>query len=176
MSRRSTPGYEVAGPTRRCAATGRTLTAGERYVATLVRAPEGDALERHDFGLDAWEDGARPDPGSELIGSWRSVVPERDRPAHQLLSDEELLELFESLEGAEDPSRLAFRYVLTLLLMRKRELVHEGAAPGLLRVRTRGPRERTTCYEVVDPGLDESRIEAVSEQLEAVMAEPGDEA
>lgn len=170
------PSYQVARPTRQCAATGRALLPGEHYVATLVEVPEQDDLARLDFSESAWNEGARPKPPLTLFGFWRGVIGDESKTPKQLLDDDELLDLFEQLEESTEPRRIAFRFVLALALIRKRLLVYEGGVPadpkrgvqGSMQVRRRGDQEKMLC-EVVDPGMDDDAIEAATEQIGNIM-------
>jgi len=164
-------GYRVAGPTRRCNATGRALEPGERFVATLIEAEDG--LERRDYCPQAWEHDARD--RAKPLAVWRAVVPEKDAPAGPIVDPAEVLELFESLDGCEDPTRTALRYVLALMLVRRRVLEYEGTRGGVLEVRTKGAIEDATRYRVPDPNLDDARIAEVGAQLESVLGVSGDQ-
>ncbi len=171
--------HDVARPVGRCAATDRDLSPGEAYVAALVEAPGSEQLTRLDFAADAWEGGARPEAPAALFAHWRSVVPEPGRPERSLIGEGEVMDLFEQLEGADEPGRQAFRYVLAILLIRKRRLVYDGGRPaepkrgveGLMFVRpwTRKGEPEAPVSEVVDPGLDEETLAAVTEQIGRVM-------
>ncbi len=165
-------GYSISKPTGTCAASGRAMVVGEEFVATLVE--RGDGFGREDFSLEAWESGSRPK--GRMVGFWRSVVASEDARAKRLIAGDELMDLFEQLEGTEDTSRLAFRYVLTLILIRKKLLLYEGTREGMVLVRARGvalPPEGPELVEVVDPGMTDERIQEVSEQLSAVIDEDG---
>lgn len=173
-STRSVP-YEVARPTRVCAATGEPIPAGDRFVACLTTTPDSEEIERLDYSLAAWSGGARPAPPRLVFGTWRSVMPAEGAKGPVLLGPEEMLDLFEQLEGAEEPERLAFRYVLALLLVRKKQLVFVGDRGGSMLVRPKGADPEQPPMEVVDPGMDESRIVEVSQQLDALLADGGDD-
>lgn len=170
------PSYQVARPTRRCAATGRELEVGERYVATLVEVPEQEDLARLDFAEAEWNSGARPEAPLALVGFWRSVIGDETKAAKQLLDDDELLDLFEQLEANEEPRRLAFRFVLALALVRRRLLTYEGGTPavpkrgiqGSMVVRRRGSPDAPKV-EVVDPGMDDEAVGAAVEQIGQIM-------
>ncbi len=138
-------------------------------MATLVERDE--ALERQDYCLEAWEGGARPE--GTVYGVWRSTVAEKGARRH-LIAGDDLMDLFEQLADAEDESRVAFRYVLCLILIRKKLLVYEGTRDGVLLVRPRGvpaSGEGSAFVEVRDPGMDDERIAQVCEQLGQVIDE-----
>ena len=140
MARIAGTQYSIGSATRRCAATDRELATGDRFVAALVQRPEEEVFERLDFSEQAWMDGTRPARGLTLYGFWRGVVQEPGAKKRLLIDDQSLLELFEQSEddlggaagtdGQVAPTnseRLAFRFVLGLILLRKRLLVQEGS-------------------------------------------------
>lgn len=172
MSLLAGPGYPIARATGRCAATGRQLQVDERYVATLVEREGQEPLERVDFSLAAWESGARPQGPGRLFASWRTAVPEPSSRKTAFLSDDELLELFEQLAEAGEARRVAFRYLLALILIRRKVLRYEGARAGVLTVRARTPAGALegAAMRVVDPGLDEQTIAGAMEQLGEIMS------
>lgn len=189
MTRGSTTGYTIGSATRRCAATGRELRTGEAFVAALAQAPDADDLMRLDFAGEAWDAGARPPRPLGLIGYWRGVLPEPGGKKRLLVDDQSLVELFEQTaepiggDPAADEDRLAFRFVLALILLRKRLLVQEGSAgPGgrnmLVRARGDKPIEGVppVLAEVVDPGLDEAAVVRVTQQVKAVLFDDADAA
>lgn len=173
--------YPVSRSSGTCAATGTPFAAGERYVAVLAeRAGEADgSLERLDFSQAAWESGARPAPPARVFAAWRAAYQENPPSRQPLLGDDELIDLFEQLGEADQPRQIAFRYVLALLLVRRRLLRVTGSrprtaeAPGALLVLPKGVTEGQPIA-VIDPGLDDASIAEVIEQLGQVL--PGAEA
>jgi len=175
MSRISGDAYSISRPTGRCAHTGAELRPGDRYVAALVERDGEEGYDRLDYAAEAWDAGARP---QRLFGFWRAVMPDPDAKPRMFIDDDGLLGLFDSLldepEGDDDQvSRDAFRWVLTLILLRKRLLrqVDARAQGGkrLLRVRPKGAPPESEPIEVVDPGMDEHAAAAAAERLSAVM-------
>lgn len=163
-----------------CASRGRPLAVGERFVAVLVERPDTDAMQRQDFSLEAWEGGARPAPPGRVFAAWRSVMPESVSPKKQLvMSDDELLDLFEQLSESTDQKKLAFRYVLALLLVRRKLLRYSGArgrGPGsvmLVSRRPTAPGVDMPTLEVIDPGLDEETLSGAMQQLGELMGMEG---
>ena len=109
--------YEIDRCSRRCAATDRELKDGETCFSALV--PESAAVVRRDYAAEAWQG-----PPENTIGWWKTTIvdPQAGRP-HWAPNDV-MLNYFERLledSGAEDA-----RYVLALLLIRRRILRVEG--------------------------------------------------
>lgn len=176
--------YETGRPTGVCAATGRKLEIGEKYVAVLAEPKVGSGLVRLDFAADAWDGGSRPESPARVFGFWRAIVTPAGAKKRQLVDDAALVDLFEQLEGATEPRKLAFRYLLALVLVRKRLLAMEGtraakgAEPGVMLVRHKGtaqPPERggdgPPYIEVVDPGLDRRAMEEGTEELASILSD-----
>lgn len=165
--------YSVHRCTGVCAASGRAFAPGEPHVAVLAESPE-HGLVRLDFAVDAWEGGARPGAPLRVFGFWRGVFQPHEQAKKQLMGDDELLELFDTLSGASDAKQVRFRYVLALLLIRRRLLRVVGQRRGsdgvTLQVLRRGESAgETTPTPVVDPGLDDVAIAEAVEQLTALV-------
>ena len=167
---RSPSQYEVARPSGRCAATGRALAPGEPCIATLCEGEADSGFERLDFSLAAWEAGARPD---RLFGYWKTTVPDPRHKRRVFVDDELLLNVFERLEGDDKPQRPAFRFVLGLILLRKRILKYagrreeSGGEVWLLRRRGADPLEAPIL--LINPNLSDRDLDAVTEQLSEIL-------
>ena len=184
MSQFNASSYDIQRPTGQCAFTDRTFEPGEAYIATLVEVdqPAGAAgaaglgLKRIDVALAAWEQGRRPD---ELFCFWRATVPLPDGKEKLFVDDDVLMNLFRRLEDAQQPDRQAFRFVLALMLMRKRMLKYGSSeqrrdATGaeqewwLMRGKSVAGAE-PEAFDVLNPGLDEQRLVQVAEQLGEIL-------
>lgn len=165
--------YSLARCTGQCAATGRALAHGEACFAVLVERDDAPGLERVDYSVKAWEEGARPAPPARVFATWRATFqPNESGKVKPLLSDEELLDLFQELGEASEPKRLAFRYVLALMLVRRKVLTAVGSGRGIIRVRPKGAPVEMEPIEVRDPGLDDGLVADAIEQLSKVV--PGE--
>jgi hypothetical protein len=122
MSRFGTD-YQIARPTGRCAATDRVLEPGSQCIATLCEREGEEGFERRDFALEAWDAGHRPDG---LFSYWKVTVPHPDDKPKLVIDDAVLADLFERLASDERPQRVAFRFVLGLILMRKKQFKFVG--------------------------------------------------
>lgn len=155
--------YAIQGPGRHCAATGRELQPGERIVSVL--GDEAGRLVRKDFAADAW-----PGPLAGAVAWWAGRVPEAGQPRRPPVNDELLLDCFTHLAGATDPRQENFRYVLALLLMRRKRLKFED-------VRKDGGRELLCLrdarsgarHELPDPRLTDSEMAAVQLEVFRVL-------
>jgi hypothetical protein len=151
--------YQIQSSTRRCAASGRELQPGEKYFTVLI--DQGDRFVRQDYSAEAWQG-----PPPEAFSFWATRVPlpeSRRRPA---IDDEMLLECFQRLEGQEDAGRLRFRYVLALLLMRRRRFrfeeakIEAGREVLCLRCSRTG-----ASFRVVNPRMTEAETKAVQDEV-----------
>lgn len=162
--------YQVARPTGKCAHSGETLEPGTPYIAALCDASEGEGFERVDYSIEAWESGVRP---AGLFSFWKSTVPDPEEKQNLLVDDAVLLELFERLDSDDRQQRVAFRFVLGLILMRKKQLKlvgrvdAEGELPQrwLLQVRgSEGPP-----LELINPQLTDDDVRELTEQLSEIL-------
>ena len=139
----------------------------------LLETGGEEELERLDYSLEAWESGARPEKGQRVFASWRTQAHEPGKKEGALIGAEGLMDLFEQLDEAEEPRRVAFRYVLALLQMRKRQLEYAGSAEGVILVLPRGSEEGAEPIRVHDPQasgeLDEAALAELAEQVEQVL-------
>lgn len=167
--------YDIIRTQDVCAKTGRALQVGEEHIAALVESPQEESLTRIAYSLDAWNNGPNLPPGTSLFGFWKRTIPESDEQPKQLVSHEEMFDLFEQLADATEHKQLAFRYLLALILMRKKILVFENSTPrtktehGVLTVRQRQKGGEGALFDVIDPGLDDETIAQASEELGQIM-------
>lgn len=168
--------YELGRRADRCAATGADLKPGDPIVVALVEREGDEGLDRLDFSAEAWDGGSRPD---RLFAHWRTTVRERSATG-PVLDMESMLSLFEELGAdSDDPRQNAFRYVLALALVRKRQLEMVGSRPadadsgqpGALLVRVKGEAggPESPVIEVAEPSIDARTLAEVSERLGLLM-------
>lgn len=103
--------FDVTPCSRQCAVSGRTFGAGETYFSTLHLERGGPV--RKDYSADAWRG-----PAEGAIAWWSSRTAEGDSSKPKLAPQDVLLNLFTEL--ADRPEEAEFRYVLALLLLRRR--------------------------------------------------------
>ena len=102
---------DVQRCSRKCAKTDRELQPGDAYVSALVA--DGASLKRLDFAADAWDQ-----PPEGTVAWWKSHLPGLGSKRAHWAPNDALLDYFQSLEL--DPAKSDVRYVLALLLVRRR--------------------------------------------------------
>ncbi|MDY7009641.1 MAG: hypothetical protein SVV80_02680 [Planctomycetota bacterium] len=160
--------YDIAKASGHCTACKRELAIAEEFVVALFDAEEG--FRREDFCKPCWE--SRSDESAEAFSIWHSRVPRPDEPKKPLISNNVLIEFFEKLDGQDEPAKINFRFVLALMLMRKRLLVYDGSESDEedgKEVWTMHFRGVQSPVKVIRPELDEGRIAEVGSQLGALF-------
>jgi len=155
--------YQIQPNTRRCFLTGRELKPGEKYFSVLL--DEAGQFVRHDYSAEVWQG-----PPDGAFSFWAGKVPASDGSKRPRIDDEMLLECFSRLEGQDDPSRVNFRYVVALLLMRRKRLKFSAALTEQGREVLRLRDARTGAeHEVVNPGLTDEEMASVQEEVLKVL-------
>ncbi len=155
--------WQVETPKGCCGVTGRQLAEGEPFYTVLFE--EGESFRRVDFSVEAWQ--GTP-PGS--FCSFKTRVPPKERRKKVFVEDEILVQFFQRLAEETEPARLQFRFVLALILMRKRLLRYEGSvADQSQEVWTLTLLRDRTAHQVINPRLTEEQIEGVSRQLGTIL-------
>ena len=158
--------YHVARPGGICAVSGRAIQPGEKLMAAVRETPAG--MERLDVALENWDGFDRTD----LLAFWQTSMPAAEAKKKVFVDDEVLGTLFERLSEATEPAKVHFRFVLGLILMRKRLVIYESTrhdnSGDVWVVRMKGRDER---LDLIDPKLNESQVLEVSQQLGQILNE-----
>src|SRR5438034_5357142 len=159
-------GYDVAKPLGKCHVTGEPIPAGEKFMAALRETPLG--FERVDVSTSAWPQFDRKD----VVGFWQTTMPAQEQKKKLFVDDEVLCDLFERLKDTTEAPKLNFRFVLGLILMRKKMLVYENSrteeAKDIWVVRFKGREDK---LDLLNPRLDEAQVAEVSQQLGQILNE-----
>lgn len=155
--------WEVGHSAGRCAVTGRVLEEGEEFYSAIFE--EGETFRRADFSIDAWTG-----PPENCFCHFKSRIPVKTKKKRLLVDSEMLVSFFTRLAEETEPVRIQFRFVLALILMRKRVLRYE-------RTTTTGGVETWAMvlmtdkseHQIVNPRLTDDQIASVSQQLGAVL-------
>ncbi len=156
--------WEIKKTLGQCFGTETPFEPGQEYYAALVEGEQG--LERRDFSLSYWQE-HKP----EVYCYWKSRMPHPEQKKKLFVDDEMLIAFFDRLAEETDSEKVNFRFVLTLILMRKRKLKYESSeidAAGweLWTLRVTGQDRSAT---VVNPHLSEDQIEQLSGQMGQIL-------
>jgi hypothetical protein len=176
--------------------------------------PHPSPFFRVDFCESCWDKGRRPEelspaalgletassesapPQLAMFSFWKTTVPFPQQKKKLLVDDSVLLDVFSRMEGRTEPQEIRFRFVLALILMRKRLLKYEGmedplapptgshdpAAPKPVETWRMIPKIpdptgapggtwAPSPVHVINPHLTAEQITEVSQQLSAILAE-----
>ena len=158
--------WEVDKPLGQCYSTGRKIEPGEEYFGALVEIEEG--LQRRDFCADYWES-EKPN----VFCYWKSKLPHPDEKKQLFVDDNMLMSFFERLENETEQEKLNFRFVLALILMRKRFLKYDATrnegGKEIWRLRIVGDKSTDNRVEVINPHLDEEQVQQLSSQIGQIL-------
>jgi len=166
--------WEVAKTQGVCAGCNQQLQLRQDYYAALVEAtadseatpqPNTEGFVRYDYCEACWSQ-QNPD----VFCFWKAQIPEPQEKKQLLVDDAVLLDIFERLAETDDQAKINFRFVLALILMRKRILKYQqtefrdGREFWIM-----GQVREQTTHEVFNPNLRDDQIQEVSEHLSTIL-------
>ncbi len=163
--------YNISKVSGACTRCQKDLPPGDRFVAVVREVNE--EFQRRDYCTNCWEgpEGQQLNRSPEVFGVWVSCIPQVQERKKLFVDDELLIDFFERLDGVTDQRKIAFRFVLALVLMRKKLLVYDcteqtdnGTEQWLMHLKG---SEHT--HHVIDPKMDEEKIAEVSSQIGAIL-------
>jgi hypothetical protein len=158
--------YDVQRCSRRCAATDRELKDGEACYSVLVA--EGAAVVRRDYAAASWHG-----PPENALGFWKTTVADPNMGRLHWAPNDVMLHYFERL--LDDPTAEDTRYVLALLLVRRRVLRLDGReadAAGRDMLVLHSSRSDTQ-YRVLETTPTPERAAAIEQQLAELLKTHG---
>jgi len=155
--------YEISKTRGQCSVSGRVFAENESFYTVLLETPQG--YERRDIAPECWSG-----PPEGAVCHFKARLPEKSQPRKTIVDDAVLVDFFRRLEKAEDEHKLRFRFVLSLVLLRKRLLKYERtdrtAAGEFWEMRL--TRDKTV-HRVFHPSMNEQEIDALTRELGAVL-------
>jgi hypothetical protein len=155
--------WEIDKSLGQCCATGRAIQPGEEYYATLVQTEQGFA--RRDFCVDYWLE-HKP----TVFCYWKTKLPSPDQKKHLFIDDDMLMAFFERLGAETEQEKVNFRFVLALVLMRRRRLKYDSSktdnGKDIWRLRLTGTQD---FVEVVNPNLGEQQVAQLTTQIGEIL-------
>ncbi|MBN1457646.1 MAG: hypothetical protein JW912_07335 [Sedimentisphaerales bacterium] len=156
--------WEIQKTVGQCSGTGKKFEVGQEYYSALVLSENG--FERLDFSLEYWQEN-KP----QVYCFWKTKMLSPDQKKKKLFIDDDMLmAFFDRLEQETEDEKINFRFVLTLILMRKRKLKYESSRnDGDHEVWNMKVTGQDRQVEVVNPELTEDQIAELSEQMGEIL-------
>ncbi len=155
--------WEIKKTLGQCCGTGKKFAVGQEYFAALIETPEG--FERRDFSVE-FSQAESPD----VYCYWKTKMAHPGRRRKLFVDDEMLMTFFERLADETEPEKVNFRFVLTLILMRKRILKYDSSeiknGREIWTLRVTGENR---SVRVVNPRLTEDQIAQLSSQIGEIL-------
>jgi hypothetical protein len=151
--------FNIRPVAKACAKSGRPFLPGDECWSVLVE--KDGQLVRQDFSAEAWSG-----PPAEAIGHWRCSVPDSVDKGRPKLDPDSLFDYFLQLSDSPNLLQQQYRYVLALLLLRKRRLILEEVIdvddrPTMRLVGSGGEGP----FDVAEEELSEEQIDRFQQQL-----------
>ncbi len=108
--------FNVRPIARQCAVSGKAFQPGQTCWSVLIE--KDGVIVRTDISEEEWTG-----PPAEAIGHWRSLYNGNAEPERKLMDTESLYDYFLQLSDSPNSLEKQYRYVVALLLMRKKRLV-----------------------------------------------------
>jgi hypothetical protein len=155
--------YQIQTNTRRCAVTGRELQPGDRYFSVLF--DENGALVRRDYAAEAWTGAPQG-----AYSYWSGRIAQESAARKPPIDDDMLFECLSRMAGETEPAKIKFRYVIALLLMRRKRLKFaEAHREGEQEVLVLQSPQRGERFSVIDPQLSDEEMTTVQDEVFEVL-------
>lgn len=110
--------WEIGKSQHACAVSGRVFAEGEEFFSALRE--DGESFARLDYSPECWQELDK----SAFFSFWRTKLQKGDgkRKNRLVIDVEAFYTFFRSLENEQQEARRLFRYLIALILVRKRVL------------------------------------------------------
>ena len=160
--------FSLARPRAVCVATNEVILPDEHFITALRETPLG--FERLDIKLSAWDAFDR----SGIVAHWKMTMPRAEAKKKLFVDDAALCDLLERLQDVESVEKQCFRFVLALILMRKRLVIYENTRfENEKEIWTMRLRGKEASFDLIDPKPTDEQIAAVKDQLGQILSEEG---
>lgn len=155
--------WEIKGRAHCCAKTGREFREGEYFYTLLFR--EGEGFRREDLSEEAW---AERNENIQPFSFWRSKYEPPAPPAPEPLPKDDAESLLRRLIMEQNPAYSNARYILALMLERKRILrPMESGDAGILVYEHAATGE---TFALPNPQLSFEQIPLVQKEVSELLA------
>jgi hypothetical protein len=155
--------WEIEKSLNKCDSCGKEFAEKEEYFSEIYEAEGGFA--RKDFCPSCWQG-----PSEKRFSFWKTRLPEKEEKPKKFIDMNVIFDFFERLADAHEKDKENFRYILALVLMRKRKLKFEGTkreeTGEFMILREAGTKH---TYNVKNPGLTEEEVGGLTEKIGEIL-------
>lgn len=149
-----------------CDATGKPFQEGEIFYTALFR--EEDEFRRADLCEEAWNARSSDPAAPVAFSSWRSKFEPPAPPPPEPLPRDDAEGMLRRLLESNDPAHVNTRYLLAVMLERKRILRPQPSVEKGFLVYEHARTGET--FLIIDPALSLADLVAVQEEVSALLA------
>lgn len=155
--------YELTRTAGQCSVCGRAFADGEEFHCYVVETKDG--YERCDVAQECWQG-----PPEEAVCHFKTRLTRKEKPRKTFVDNEVLIGFFLRLADNEEPFKQRFRFVLSLILLRKRLLKYERTLRENSREfwEMRLSRDKS-LHKVFNPALSDAEIEGLTAELGSIL-------
>jgi hypothetical protein len=158
--------WNIKSRSEACDATGKPFEEGETFFTSLFQ--EGEGFRRTDLCEEAWNARAADPEAPAFFSSWRSKFEPPAPPAPEALRRDDAEGMLRRLIESNDPAHTNTRYLLAVMLERKRILRPQPSPDkGTLIYERAGTGE---TFIVADPNLSLTDLVAVQEEVSTMLS------
>jgi hypothetical protein len=154
-----------------CAVTERHFEDGESFYTAIFPDPESSGYLRKDFSADAWDQ--RSEDEAVPFSFWQSIYRAPVKEEEVEITEESPEDLLRRLIEEDEEHTENVRYILAIMLERKKQLVEVDSQPtatGIIRIYEH--RKSGDVFIVKDPNIPLSEVEKVQDEV-AILLENG---
>lgn len=161
--------WTIQGRSDRCTVTGHEFQEGEFFYTLLFRERAG--FRREDVSEDAWKERqAAGERQEQPYSFWRTKYEPPAPAAPETLAKETAEDLLRSYMNEQDDKHANARYILALMLERKRQLKQIEAKEDIHgRVLVYEHVKSGEVFVIPDPGLRLDQVQAVQQEVAELL-------
>ena len=155
-----------------CAVTERHFDDGEAFYTAIFPEPESSGYLRKDFSLQAWE--KRGEDADAPFSFWQSTYHAPVKEEEVEVTEESPEDLLRRLIEEDEEHTENVRYILAVMLERKKQLVetdNQPTATGIIRIYEH--RKSGDVFIVKDPNIPLDEVEKVQDEVTLLLEHGG---
>jgi len=164
--------WSIKSRAHACSVTELKFTDGESFFTAIFPDPESSGYLRQDFCAEAWNN--RGPDADQPFSSWTSVYHVPVKEEEVKVTDESPEYLLRRLIEEDEEHTENARYILAIMLERKKQLVEADSQPtatGIIRIYEH--RKSGDVFIVKDPNVPLSEVESIQDEVAELLEHGG---